>query len=93
MKPGRIQKLELEINGQIDSVFNIYGPNEDDATFYDTLDVESSILRIGPIKNSQVRYCPEKKSIWTSEGTQTLGIFGTNETNKLTEININDRID
>ena len=37
---GRIQKVEAEINNQRFNLFNIYGPNDDDAVFFDILDNE-----------------------------------------------------
>ena len=53
---------------------------------------KSAILRIGTLRNTQVRYCTERRFAWTSKGTKTLGIYFTNDTNNITEMNMIDRI-
>lgn len=49
---------------------------------------KSIVLRVGTLKNSTIRFCKDKKFIWTSDCANTLGMNFTNDT----ERNISDNI-
>ena len=53
---------------------------------------KSAILRIGPLKNTTVQFCSEKKFTWTSESVKTLGIHFFNDETKTVETNISNRL-
>ena len=54
---------------------------------------KSIVLRIGSLKNSQIKFCDRKNFIWSSEQANTLGMIFTNNSKNNLHLNTEKKID
>ena len=82
---GRMQRIQLEIEERIFNIFNIYAPNNDDVTFFNTLETNidpfnDQLILVGGDFNTVINHSLDK-------------LNGRNDTNKRTSNKVNELIE